>query len=1055
MVAVSLLLAALHARANIYEWKISGGAFVQSTTVCPGGSGVNAVPSANLASLDLTQAYLIAANLTGANLNLTTLVDCNASNGTLINANLSGAGLTSGTLTNAKLMSANLTGAEISNSWMPGVNLTGSTLSGTDISVTNLTSGTLVNANLTNAILYSSTVTGANFSGATVAGANFTSSNTSKSQLYSTASYQAMNLQGVKLSSDNLSSWNFAGQDLTGGALANANLTSSTLSNANLTSVNLSSSTLTNANFAGAIVTAASFSNTNLTSSQLYSTVSYQNNNLRGIWLASDDLTGWNLAGKDLTIANLSYTTLTDVHFAGATVVSASFGSTNLTSSQLYSTASYQAQNLQAILLDNNDLTGWNFANQDMTNASMQNVLLVGGTLSSANLTNASLNGADLTGVKMSGATIVGADFGLTTLTSTQLYSTASYQAQYLHGISLSADDLTGWNFTGQNLTNARFSSATLTSANLRYANLQNADFTFATATGADFSAADMRGATGFTATDAITTNTILLDGTIQGLNLTGGNAFLTVRNYNGPLSIPVHVTGGMTVGTDGMLQIVMDDLLIPGMSGVNWGSTISFDPGIPVSLGGILDLQTPGADPAALVGQSIQLFDWTGVTPGGQFAQVTSHLPSRYTWDISGLYTAGTIDLTLSTTAAAVAGVWVNSSGGNWSSAANWSGGYIPGAPQDTALFASASTPGTATINLDMPVNLAGLTFSPTGGASYLVSSTLASGLTLSNTAGPATLVSNGGTNQIDVAITLASNLSVSASNGSTLTITGNIQGSGGTEGLTFSGGGELVLSGSNNYSGGTTVAGGTVIVTSKDGLANGSNLTIGTAGAFAPIAAIAGHWAVNGGGNWGSPANWSGGNVPRSGQDTAAFGAALTSGTATISLDIPVSLAGLSFSPSGGASYLITSASSNGLTLSNAAGAVSLADSGANTIAAPITLLSNLNASASAGSVLTVSGAIGESGGHHSLTFGGGKLILSGTNTYSGGTIVAGGTVVVTAVYGLANGSNLTIGKIADFAPVVPADTNAVAAVPEPGAFALLFAAAIAYLGFRLRPR
>ena len=53
------------ARADIYEWTTgTDGSIVQSSTVCPGGSGVNAVPNATLNYLDLTQAYLINANLT-------------------------------------------------------------------------------------------------------------------------------------------------------------------------------------------------------------------------------------------------------------------------------------------------------------------------------------------------------------------------------------------------------------------------------------------------------------------------------------------------------------------------------------------------------------------------------------------------------------------------------------------------------------------------------------------------------------------------------------------------------------------------------------------------------------------------------------------------------------------------------------------------------------------------------------------------------------------------------------------------------------------------------
>ena len=76
-------------RADIYQWTTgTDGSIVQSTTECPGGSGVNATPNAFLSSLDLTQAYLLDANLSGANLLFATLT-----NADLANANLTDAGL--------------------------------------------------------------------------------------------------------------------------------------------------------------------------------------------------------------------------------------------------------------------------------------------------------------------------------------------------------------------------------------------------------------------------------------------------------------------------------------------------------------------------------------------------------------------------------------------------------------------------------------------------------------------------------------------------------------------------------------------------------------------------------------------------------------------------------------------------------------------------------------------------------------------------------------------------------------------------------------------------
>ena len=74
------------------------------------------------------------------------------------------------------------------------------------------------------------------------------------------------------------------------------------------------------------------------------------------------------------------------------------------------------------------------------------------------------------------------------------------------------------------------------------------------------------------------------------------------------------------------------------------WDSTISFAPGIPVTLGGTLELTfAPGVDVATQSGRTIDLFDWTGVTPTGAFT-----VSSPYTWNLSKLYTTGEVTLSI-----------------------------------------------------------------------------------------------------------------------------------------------------------------------------------------------------------------------------------------------------------------------------------------------------------------------------------------------------------------------------------------------------------------------
>jgi autotransporter-associated beta strand protein len=105
------------------------------------------------------------------------------------------------------------------------------------------------------------------------------------------------------------------------------------------------------------------------------------------------------------------------------------------------------------------------------------------------------------------------------------------------------------------------------------------------------------------------------------------------------------------------------------------------------------------------------------------------------------------------------------------------------------------------------------------------------------------------------------------------------------------------------------------------------------------------------------------------------------------------------------------------------------------------------------------TFSGSIvGGTLGTISLVMNGpGTQVLSGTNTYLGGTTVENGTLVVANNEAIEDGTNLTVGDPSAFmAPVVPspAAAAAVSPVPEPGTLGLLAAlAAAAAVGLRRR--
>ncbi len=71
--------------------------------------------------------------------------------------------------------------------------------------------------------------------------------------------------------------------------------------------------------------------------------------------------------------------------------------------------------------------------------------------------------------------------------------------------------------------------------------------------------------------------------------------------------------------------------------------STISFAPGIPVTLGGTLELTfADGVNLASQLGRTLRLFDWTGVAPVGAFA-----VSSPYRWNLANVYATGEVTLT------------------------------------------------------------------------------------------------------------------------------------------------------------------------------------------------------------------------------------------------------------------------------------------------------------------------------------------------------------------------------------------------------------------------
>jgi autotransporter-associated beta strand protein len=212
-------------------------------------------------------------------------------------------------------------------------------------------------------------------------------------------------------------------------------------------------------------------------------------------------------------------------------------------------------------------------------------------------------------------------------------------------------------------------------------------------------------------------------------------------------------------------------------------------------------------------------------------------------------------------------------------------------------------------------------------------------------------------------------------------------------------------------------------------------------------------------GSGSWAIASNWIPNQVPNGAGLTATFNAPTTV-PVTITLDGPQTVGTLVLANSGNPAtgYILSAGSAGTLTLAGTGGAAGqvLVSSGSHLISAPVTLaLGGGSVSITGGGSLGISGNIGDNSTGQSLTLAGdgtGTLVLSGTNSFSGGTTVTDGTLIVANNQALLDGSSLTVGNASLFAGAMAAgDTQPLAVpqgaapVPEPSTLVLFAVAGI----------
>jgi autotransporter-associated beta strand protein len=179
-----------------------------------------------------------------------------------------------------------------------------------------------------------------------------------------------------------------------------------------------------------------------------------------------------------------------------------------------------------------------------------------------------------------------------------------------------------------------------------------------------------------------------------------------------------------------------------------------------------------------------------------------------------------------------AATNTWLGNTSANWNTAANWSGGAVPGT-NDFLVFTNAGSAG-ASLNNDIPAGrtFGGLTFAANATPAYtLVGNAFGLNGTIANSSASAQTINN--------AITLAGNGTLTAS--TNLLLGGVISDGGSNYSLTLNGGKTVVLSGVNTFGGTLAINSGTTLsISAANSLGVGSNITFSGSSTLSATASL-----------------------------------------------------------------------------------------------------------------------------------------------------------------------------------------------------------------------
>ena len=529
------------------------------------------------------------------------------------------------------------------------------------------------------------------------------------------------------------------------------------------------------------------------------------------------------------------------------------------------------------------------------------------------------------------------------------------------------------------------------------------------------------------TGTGAVAVNS---GGTLSGLPI--ANGFANAGSISGIVSI----NNGGILAASSASAFTFGGLSLNSLSVSNFqigaptsGNVINITGSNAFSISGASTINITNA--GGLAAGTYHLFDYTGTalaninnltlgsTPGGGF-----------TYSLSNNQTNTSVDLLVSISNQQ----WANDASGNWSASGNWTSGTVPNAVGAQGNFFNVINQARV-VTVDGAFTAGSLTFNSAYAYTLASDGVAGHGITLSNS-GTADISVLAGGHFISAPLSLTDNALISAFGGTSLTITGAIGENVVGRGVTSNGAGTVTLGGSsaNTYTGLTLVTAGTLNLDKTPGVnaigAGGLDIDFGGAVTLLGSNQIADSATVINNGTFtigtrgetvaalngvGNVITGSGGvlTIGSSNNLSSQFdgvisgaGTIIKAGTGTLGLTGTNTFGGVGQTVSVNGGILQYYSDNN---LGDAANSVTLNDGTLETMAS-ITSARAINLSGNGtidtgNNVDLFSGVVSGAGG---LTkAGSGILNLSGTNTFTGGTTINAGTVVINDATSLGSSS------------------------------------------------